>query len=98
MATDNLDFSLCVPVGRQVQFGNSWEPLAAWPGCGGCSPGMESGVHSVSARHRLTSRQCHPSGVISGKPERSGTFDVAIAVSDQFGKRQTASYRLVVED
>ncbi|MFH1267916.1 MAG: putative Ig domain-containing protein, partial [Planctomycetota bacterium] len=37
-------------------------------------------------------------GVISGKPEKPGTFDVAIAVSDQFGKRQTASYRLVVED
>jgi len=37
-------------------------------------------------------------GVLSGKPKKAGTFDVAIEVSDQFDKSQTVSYRLIVED
>jgi hypothetical protein len=36
-------------------------------------------------------------GVISGTPQQSGTFDAAVQVSDQFGKSRTVSYRLVVE-
>ncbi|NQT16267.1 MAG: putative Ig domain-containing protein [Planctomycetes bacterium] len=37
-------------------------------------------------------------GVISGKPKKAGTFDVAIDVSDQFGKNCKSSCRLVVEE
>jgi len=37
-------------------------------------------------------------GVISGRPQKAGTFEVAIKVSDQFGKSQTVSYRLIVEE
>jgi len=36
--------------------------------------------------------------VIAGKLEKRGTFAVAFEVSDQFGKSQTASYRLPVEE
>ncbi len=36
-------------------------------------------------------------GVISGKPQKPGTSDVALEVSDQFGKSRKVSYRLVVE-
>ena len=37
-------------------------------------------------------------GVIAGSPEKPGTFDVAIEVSDQFGRERKAAYRLIVEE
>ena len=37
-------------------------------------------------------------GMIAGKLEKAGTFDVAVRVSDQFGKSETCSYRLIVEE
>ncbi len=35
-------------------------------------------------------------GVLSGRPAKSGTFDVSFKVSDQFDKSATVSYRLIV--
>ena len=37
-------------------------------------------------------------GVIAGTPKKPGTFDVAVEVSDQFGKSRRASYRLIVKE
>jgi hypothetical protein len=39
-----------------------------------------------------------PSGRISGKPAKPGTFDVAFTVADQFGASGEFSYRLTVAD
>src|SRR3989304_542915 len=37
-------------------------------------------------------------GVIAGSPEKPGTFDVAIEVSDQFGRERKGAYRLIGEE
>ena len=37
-------------------------------------------------------------GMISGKPRQQGAFEVVFEVSDQFGKSQTSSYRLIVSE
>ena len=37
-------------------------------------------------------------GVIGGAPKKAGTFDVVVEVSDQLGKSQSASYRLIVAE
>jgi hypothetical protein len=37
-------------------------------------------------------------GMISGTPARAGEFEVTFQVTDQFGKSQRASYRLIVAE